>query len=79
VPGASPDIVVLVPVPVMPPGFSVHVPVSDKPFKTTLPVATTHVGCAIDTNVGADGVAGIAVMTKLADAAEVHPSALVTV
>jgi hypothetical protein len=79
VPGARPDIVVLVPVPVMPPGFSIHVPVSDKPFKTTLPVATIHVGCIINPNVGANGVAGSAPMTKLADGAEVHPSALVTV
>ena len=63
----------------MPPGFSVHVPVSDKPFKTTLPVGTIHVGCVIDPNVGADGIAGGALMTKLADGAEVHPSALVTV
>jgi hypothetical protein len=63
----------------MPPGFSVHVPFSGKPFNTLLPVGTKHVGCIIDTNFGADGVAGSAVMTKLADAAEVHPSALVTV
>src|SRR5450759_2944274 len=68
VPGAKPDIVVLVPVPLMPPGFSVHDPFSDKPFKTTLPVATKHVGCIINPNVGADGVSGAATMTKLADA-----------
>src|SRR5450759_2510786 len=79
VPGAKPDIVVLVPVPVMPPGFSVHVPVSGKPLNTLLPVGTSHVGCVTDTNVGAEGAADDALMTTLADGAEVHPSALVTV
>jgi hypothetical protein len=48
VPCASPEIVVLVPVPVVviPPGFlvNVHVPVSGKPLNTTLPVAREHVG-----------------------------------
>ena len=45
---ASPLIVVLVPVPVVvvPPGVrvSVHVPVEGKPFSTTLPVGSEHVG-----------------------------------
>ena len=48
VPAASPDIVVLVPVPavVVPPGdlVKVQVPEAGKPFKTTLPVATVQVG-----------------------------------
>ena len=48
VPAASPDIVVVVPVPavVVPPGDLVKVqePVAGNPFKTTLPVATVQVG-----------------------------------
>ena len=48
VPDGRPDIVLLVPVPevVIPPGVlvNVHVPVEGKPFNTTLPVATVHVG-----------------------------------
>ena len=59
VPGASPEMVVLVPVPVVviPPGVrvSVHVPVAGKPFNTTLPVATVHVGCVIVPTEGAAG------------------------
>ena len=47
-PAANPVIVVLFPVPVVVilPGVlvNVHVPVAGKPFKTTLPVATMHVG-----------------------------------
>ena len=62
----------------MPPGLSFHVPVAGKPFRNLLPVGTLHVGCVTDTNFGADGVAGSAVMTKLADDTEVHPSAFVT-
>lgn len=44
---ASPVTVVLVPVPVVvPPGVrvNVQVPVDGRPLKTTLPVATLHVG-----------------------------------
>ena len=48
VPAASPDIVVLVPVPVVfvPPGVlvNVHVPEAGKPLSTTLPVARAQVG-----------------------------------
>ena len=48
VPAARPVMVVPVPVPVVVtfPGVlvSVHVPVAGNPFKTTLPVATLHVG-----------------------------------
>ena len=48
VPAASPDIVVLAPVPVVvvPPGALVNVQVPDdgKPSKTTLPVASVQVG-----------------------------------
>ena len=51
----------LVPVPfdVIAPGFriNVHVPDAGKPFSTTLPVATVHVGCVLVPTVGAAGVA----------------------
>ena len=50
--------VVLVPVPVevVPPGVlvKVQVPVAGKPFKTTLPVATAHVGCVMLPTVGGE-------------------------
>jgi hypothetical protein len=61
VPGARPETVVLIPVPlvIMPPGLrvSVQVPVGGNPFITTLPVATVHVGLVI---VPTEGVAGFA-------------------
>jgi hypothetical protein len=48
VPAGNPDIVVVVPVPVVvvPPGVlvTVHVPEAGKLFKITLPVATLQVG-----------------------------------
>ena len=49
------------------------------PLRTTLPVATVQVGWVIVPTTGAEGVAGCAVMTTLAEADEVHPAALVTV
>jgi hypothetical protein len=73
----------LVPVPVVvvPPGVlvNVQVPVAGKPFNTTLPVATSHVGCVMVPTAGADGVDGLESITTSADAAEVHPAELVTV
>jgi hypothetical protein len=83
VPAASPDIVVLVPVPVVvvPSRFlvNVHVPVAGNPFKITLPVATVQVGWVIVPIKGEVGVIGLALMTTFADAVEVHPEAFVTV
>jgi hypothetical protein len=83
VPEARPDIVVLVPVPVVwvPPGciVSVHVPVEGRLLKTTLPVATSHVGCVIVPSTGAAGVSGGEFITMPAVGSEVHPSAFVTV
>jgi hypothetical protein len=83
VPAIKPDIVVLVPVPVVvdPPGVqvSVHVPLEGNPLKTALPVATVHVGWVIVPTTGADGVTGCTLITTLVDAAEVHPAELVTV
>jgi hypothetical protein len=64
-PGGRPEIVVLVPVPVVvPPGVlvNVQVPVDGKPLKTTLPVDITHVGCVIVTG---EGAAGNALTVKL--------------
>ena len=47
-PAANPEMVALVPVLVVVTGpgvlVKVHVPVAGKPFKTTLPVTTAHVG-----------------------------------
>ena len=61
-PVASPVIVLLVPVPVVviPSGVlvNVQVPVGGKSFKTTLPVASSHVGCVIIPAVGVVGVIG---------------------
>jgi len=83
VPGASPEIVVPVPVPeeVIPPGFrvNVQVPGVGKPFNTTLPVATEQVGWVIVPMLGAAGVAGWAFITMLPVGGDVHPAALVTV
>src|ERR1700688_4123447 len=78
VPVARPVIVVVAPVPLIAPGFIVQLP-AGSPLKSTLPVATTQVGWVIAPTTGAVGVTGCALMTTLADAAEVHPAALVTV
>ena len=80
---ARPEIVVLVPVPVVvtAPGVlaSVHVPDEGNPFRTTLPVAAEQVGWVIVPTVGAVGVNGLAFTTALAEEAEVHPEEFVTV
>ena len=70
--------VVLVPVPLIAPGLIVHVPVGS-PLNTTLPVAVVQVGWVMVPTAGAEGNAGGALMTILADDAELHPEALVTV
>ena len=68
------------PVTVTAPGFLVNVQFPDgKPFKTTEPVEEAQVVWVIVPTVGADGVAGCGLITTLADAADVHPTALVTV
>jgi hypothetical protein len=83
VPVASPDIVVLVPVPVVvtPPGVLVNVQVPDEgnPLNTTLPVETLHVGCVMVPIVGAFGVTGCELITTLAEETDTHVEALVTV
>jgi hypothetical protein len=55
VPGAKLLTVVLVPDPAIPPGLIVQLPEEGKPFNTTLPVETAHVGCVIVPIVGALG------------------------
>ena len=73
--------VVPVPVEVTAPGVlvKVQVPVDGKLLNTTLPVAVVQVGWVMVPTAGAEGNAGGALMTILADDAELHPEALVTV
>ena len=61
------------------PGFKIQFPVAGNPLRTTLPVAKAQVGWLIVPTVGAVGVAGWVLITTLAEAAEIHPEALVTV
>ena len=62
----------------MAPGLIVQLP-EGKPLNTTLPVSVEQVGCVMVPTIGATGVTGCAAITTLAEAAEVHPAALVTV
>jgi hypothetical protein len=78
VPVARFRIVVLPVLPAILPGLMVQFP-AGKPLRTTLPVATAQVGCVIAPTIGADGVAGCALITTSADNTEVHPAASVTV
>ena len=57
VPVASPDRVVLLPLPVIVPGLSVQLP-AGKPLRITDPVASAQVGCVMVPMVGVEGVAG---------------------
>ncbi len=74
----KPEMVVLAPEPVMPPGLIVHNPVG-KAFNITDPVATKQVGCVMIPTVGGVGVAGCALIITLPVVLEVQPKALVTV
>lgn len=56
-PGAIPDMVLLVPVPVMAPGLIVQFP-AGSPFTITVPVATAQVGCVMAPIIGVAGVTG---------------------
>jgi hypothetical protein len=79
VPGTRFVIVVLVPVPLIPPGLIVQDPVPGKPFNTTLPVGVPHAeGCVIAPAIGAVGAGGGALITTSADAFDIHPAAAVT-
>jgi len=77
VPGARPEIVVVVPVPVAVPlgePVTVHVPDEGKPLKATLPVATVQLGCVSVPIVGAVGTVGAALITALPEAGEGQPA-----
>ena len=82
-PSERPVIAVLVPVPVevTEPGVlvKVQVPAEGNPLNTTLPVAAVQVGWVMVPTVGVAGDAGCALMTILADGAEIQPAELVTV
>jgi hypothetical protein len=70
---------VLEPVPLIPPGLIVHVPVAGKPPNTTLPVGAPHEeGCVIAPAIGAVGACGGALITTSADAFDIHSDAAVT-
>jgi hypothetical protein len=71
--------VVVVPVPVIPPGLIVQVPVAGRPLNITLPVVTEHeAGCVIVPTIGAVGAGGAICMITSADKRDTHPDALVT-
>lgn len=78
VPVASPETVLLAPVPVNEPGLMVHVP-AGKPVNITLPVADAQVGCVMVLNAGVEGVIGCALIIILPDGKEIHPEPFVTV
>ncbi len=78
-PGARFVIVVLVPVPVIPPGLIFHDPVEGSPVNTTLPVAEEQEeGCVTVPTIGAVGAEGATCMITSADARDIHPASLVT-
>ena len=68
------------PVNVDPPGDAVIVQFpAGRPEKSTLPVATAHVGCVIVPTAGVVGVPGAAFSTAFAELVETHPLAFSTV
>ena len=72
--------VVVVPVPVIPPGLIVHVPVAGRPLNTTLPVVDVHEeGCVIVPAIGAVGAVGATRIITSVDARDIQPASLVTV
>jgi hypothetical protein len=83
VPEGSVERVVVAPDPEIstPPGFlvNIHVPVAGNPLKTTLPVDISQVGWVIVPTTGADGADGAGFTTASAEAADIHPWALVTI
>ena len=50
-------IVLVVVLPVIPPGFNIQLP-EGRPLSTTLPVAVEQVGCVIVPTTGTEGVTG---------------------
>ena len=76
-PGARFAMVVVVPVPVIPPGLIVHVPVAGRPLNATLPVGAEHeAGCVIVPTIGAVGAEGATFIITSADSREIHPGSL---
>ena len=67
-PAVSPVMVVVVPVPVIPPGLMVQVPAAGSPLKITPPVATVHVGCVMAPTTGAVGAPIIFAKTEVLEA-----------
>jgi len=78
VPAIKPDMVILLPVPVIAPGLITQFP-AGKPERIILPVATSQVGCITWLIIGAGGGPGCAIITTLADTEDMHPAAFVTV
>ena len=79
VPGTRFVIVVVVPVPVIPPGMIVQFPVAGRPLNTTLPVVAEHeAGCVIVPTIGAVGAGGATCIITSPDAPDMHPASLVT-
>jgi len=57
----------------------VQIPVTGRPFNTTLPVVAIHEeGWVIVPIIGAVGATGAGLMTTNADATDIHPGSLVT-
>lgn len=69
------------PVVVIPPGLLVRVqlPEAGSPLRTTLPVATEHVGWVMELICGAAGVGGWELMTTAVEEVDVQDTELVTV
>lgn len=83
VPGGRPEILTLVPVPVVviPPGLRVrvHVPFEGKPLNVTLPVATEHDGLVIVPTTGAEGLSFTVIVYVAFAAAQCEPKGLLVV
>jgi hypothetical protein len=78
VPDAKPEIVVVVVLPVIPPGLMVQLP-AGRPLNTTLPVATEHAGWVTAPTTGGGGGTGGAGITTFSEGVDMHPPVLVTV
>jgi hypothetical protein len=73
------EIVVVVPVPVIPPGLIVQVPDDGRPWSTTLPVVAGHdEGCVMVPIIGAVGAEGALLIITSAEECDVQPAELVT-
>ena len=77
-PVANPVMVVLLPLPVIPPGLIVQLP-AGRPLSTTLPVAVVQVGWVMVPTIGAVGGVLLAVIEMLAVAVQPFDPVTVTV